>query len=104
MTKIKEVFLWLSTLIGLVLLIVGGVGILNLGLRAWVFTKADSIACAYIQPVPVKGQPDPVRQLKDCQDQQTAQKQNDAAQDVALILVGAPVFLGFFKKARAKIA
>ena len=108
MDKIAKVFLWASTLVGLILLIIGGVSLVNLGLKQWVFTKADSQQCAYIQPVPAPvtigsvsllGQSSSTA-VQQCQDQQSAQKQTDAATATAELLVGAPVFLFFFKKAR----
>ncbi|MBI5621344.1 hypothetical protein HY933_00565 [Candidatus Falkowbacteria bacterium] len=39
---IRTIYLYLFALVGLVLLIVGGVGFINLGLKTYVFTKAYS--------------------------------------------------------------
>ncbi|MCK9187178.1 MAG: hypothetical protein PHS16_01415 [Candidatus Colwellbacteria bacterium] len=38
---IRTIYLYLFTLVGLVLMVIGSAGLVNLGLRTFVFTKAD---------------------------------------------------------------
>ena len=40
---IRVVYLYLFSLVGLVLIIIGGVQVINLGLTTWVFTHADDV-------------------------------------------------------------
>jgi hypothetical protein len=38
---IRTIYLYLFTLVGLILVVIGSAGLVNLGLRSYVFTKAD---------------------------------------------------------------
>src|SRR3989344_4717320 len=40
-TLIRTIYLYTFSLVGLVLVVIGGVRFVNMGLKAWVFTKAD---------------------------------------------------------------
>lgn len=110
MEKLKGSFLWVGALIGLVVSIFGAVGILNLVLRTYVFTLADKANCPYYPAasVPVApdkateipGGPSPEGQARQCAETQKAQKQRDAALDTSLVIVGAPIFIGFYRQAR----
>lgn len=101
MEKIKKLFVWLFTTIGLVLVIVGSVGFLNLALRQYVFTKADD-NCYLSQPVsdPNGKRVDDKVYLENCQRQQTSNKQSSAANSLAELIVGFPVLAFFYSKAR----
>lgn len=104
------------SLISLIILVVAGIMLINLALKAWVFTKADDayyypakLACtetknpdgsmAYRDP----GCDDPnyeESERKAEMDRRAAQRQNNAAQAVAMILVASPVFYYHWKLAR----
>ncbi len=48
---VRTIYLYIFALLGLVLLIIGGVGFINMGLKAFVFTKAEEEQrLAYGQP------------------------------------------------------
>jgi hypothetical protein len=96
MTTLKRFFLWLFTTIGLILLVIGGVQLLNLALKTYVFTKADYNYC---HNYPKEEQIDYTDQ---CEDQRTADKQRQAANATAMLLIGAPLFVGFIRKAKAE--
>ena len=103
--KIKLFFLYLFTLVGLVLTLVGSVQLLNLGLRTYVFTKADYSYCQ--KPYPSRMMPrsfeefgQELRNYEMCKEQQSAEKQRDAAQSLAFLIVGLPVFWGFYKQTK----
>jgi hypothetical protein len=101
--KIKQTFLWLITVIGLVLTIVGSVQFLNLGLKKYIFTKADYNYCRQMQPIetPVKGTvPTDAEILKQCEDQRDSQKQSEAASATAFMIVGLPIFISFLRLSR----
>lgn len=100
---VKRIYIYIFSAIGLVLVIIGTVQLINLGLKAYIFTKADSY---YSYPVPAaveKGQPaqpDP-KALEEFQVNQLAsQRQRDAANAIAMIIVGAPLFLYHWRLAR----
>jgi len=50
---IRAIYLYLFALVGLGMLVVGGSMIINLGLKAWVFTQADQQDKYNSQPIPV---------------------------------------------------
>ena len=102
---IRKVYLYLTSLIGLVLILIGATQMINLALKTWIFTKADNYIygpCYDYSTAPVKeGEP---RQLstEDCEKQRaeerSARRQSDAARSIAFVLVGAPVWLYHWNK------
>ncbi len=101
MSKIGIIFKWLFALVAFVVSIIGLVGILNLGLRTYVFTKADQNC--YVQPMAA---PAPAAKGIDidqkivCDANQTSQRQRDAALDLAMIIVGVPIAVFFYRSVR----
>lgn len=110
---IKKVYLYLVSLISLVILVIAGIMLINIALKAWVFTKADD---AYYYPPKLyceqSTSPDAYRdpacdnpnyeedERKAEMERRTAQRQQNAAQALAMILIGAPVFYYHWKLAR----
>lgn len=98
--SIKKLYLYVASLIGLILIIVGAVRLVDLGLKTWVFTKADeSIYNVCERPRVV--QPEGEKAVKplseeECAErnaqEQTSRRQRDAANSIAFLLVGAPVW------------
>lgn len=131
---IRIVYLYLMTTIGLVVLIIGFVSLINLGLKALIFTKAESDYYESIKPSPLylEREVEQVNTIKSCEDlsdtdkqvienwlsdyqkwkdqEQTidykrARRERDAAQALAMILVGFPVYLyhwGVIKRDKGK--
>lgn len=126
MTKplwIRTVYLYLFSLLGLVLLIIGGVGFISMGLKAFVFTQADEMerinfsapyppmTIASTDKVIVDKKPVEltaeektalaswVVEYKTWQERQknidyvTVRRHQEAARNLALILVGLPLFI-----------
>ncbi len=116
---IKKVYLYLVSLISLVILVIASIMLINLALKTWVFTKADDsyyyppkLDCPanlpddasksegiYVDP----GCSDPnyvENERKAEMDRRAAQKQRDAATAIAMIIVAAPVFYYHWKLAR----
>ena len=105
--NIRRVYLYLTSLIGLVLILIGSVQLLNLALKAWIFTKADDQfyygACE--RPMAVEtGKPVPEFDEEKCKTQQveqrSARRQNQAANAIAMILVGTPVWMYHWNKVK----
>ncbi len=102
------------SLISLVILVIAGIMLINMALKTWVFTKADNnyysapmhINCGAIDEVSKKVEPacmDPDFDKKEEQrvkNDRAAQKQRDASQALAMIIVAAPVFFYHWKLAR----
>jgi hypothetical protein len=113
---IKKVYLYLVSLISLIILVVAGIMLINLALKAWVFTKADdynyyppTISCSEVKNPDGSVAPadpsckDPEYSNKMREEEKTrraSQKQNDAARALAMILVASPVFYYHWKLAR----
>lgn len=116
MAWIKKVYLYMVSLISLVILVIAGIMLINMALKTWVFTKADSdiyyspqVNCTENLPpgaISAPGDPkclDPnfkANQEKEEMNRRSAQKQRDAAQALAMIIVATPVFLYHWKLAR----
>jgi hypothetical protein len=118
MQHIKKIYLYAVSLVTLVIVVVGAIILINLAIRTWVFPKADQadyyspkIACDMPAPA-AAGQPSMVMPAE-CSDpnyeakweaqekmRRAAQKQRDAAQAMAMIIVAAPVFYYHWKLAR----
>src|ERR1700687_5837614 len=117
MAWIKKVYLYAVSLISLIILVIAAIMLINLGLKTWIFTKADQDIyypqpmCAAASPPAIKSgttdsmiYPSPCNVNNDYKKQQldarNAQKQRDAAQALAMIIVATPVFLYHWKLAR----
>ena len=103
MTLIRKIYLYLFSLIGLVLVVIGCVQLVNLGLKTYVFTAADQYySYPVAAPVPtadknvtstVPAQPTDA-EMKAYQDRQTAsQRESTAANALAMIIIGVPLYL-----------
>jgi hypothetical protein len=109
--SLKKAYLYLVSTIALVIAVIGAIMIINLGLKAWVFTKADqvyySIPCA--APATIDGKSVPCDQAtidaqnKQSRDNQASQRQNTAAQALAMIIVATPVWYFHWKMARKEV-
>ena len=122
---IRTIYLYLFALLGLVLLVVGGVRFIDMGLRAFVFTKADERERLIYKTPPIApvGTIKKLEQIKDSQeefclpqedkaaielwladykewkkkkekiDPVTASRHRDASSNLAMILIGLPLYL-----------
>ena len=50
---IRTIYLYLFSLVGLGMLVVGSAMIINLALKTWIFTKADQVDDSYARPTPL---------------------------------------------------
>jgi hypothetical protein len=109
--SLKKAYLYLVSVISLVIAVVGAIMILNLGLKAWVFTKADQNF--YSMPCPASMTPDSKaincdqatqdQQRKMDEENRSAQRQNTAAEALAMVLVATPVWYFHWKMARREV-
>ena len=107
---LKKAYLYLVSMIALVIMVVGAIMLIDLGLKTWVFTKADRDM--YMYPPCVKSI-DPgtgenigcdaalvEEQKKQAEESRTAQKQRESAQALAMIVVAGPIWWYHWKQAR----
>lgn len=110
MQNIKKIYLYLVSLVSLVIMIVGSIMLINMALKTWVFTKADKDfyyypRCAEMAPA-VEGSEakaptcDEEEEKRRAEESRAAQKQRDAAQALAMLVVAAPVFYFHWRLAR----
>lgn len=109
---IKVIYLYLFSLVGLVLVVVGSVKIVDLGLKAYIFKNAEQVIVYPEMPRPVmKGEEQQAtneiskedqekfkKEQADYQRQEArSRKEREAANAIAMILVGTPLFLYHWK-------
>lgn len=102
---LRKSFLYIFATVGLVLCIVGGISLINLGLKAYVFTKAGNncIYNNYPSAFDKSGNPvtpDQAAQKQLCEEQNSSNRQNQAAEAVAMLIVGVPLYLYHWAKIR----
>lgn len=125
--SIRTVYLYLFSLVGLVLLIIGCVRFINMGLKVFIFTQADQEITYFQRPAPImptdfkrcsaindsnkiclseeeKIQYDNMAlEYKNWQDQANkidivkSRRQSDASINLALIIVGLPLYFYHWK-------
>lgn len=95
MEWIKKLYVYIFATVGLVLLVIGGVQIISLGLRSYVFTKADMYYAypeAQVQKDASSTAPDP-KAMEEFQEKNLqSQRQRQASTALAFIIVGIPLF------------
>ena len=101
---VKRIYLYIAAGIGLVLLIIGSVQLINLGLKTWIFTQAD-IYRDYPIVRPIEDGKEVEQVSKEEREEYQLQelvsrRQRQAANAIAMILVGTPVFLYHWRIAR----
>ena len=108
---IRTLYLYLFSLIGLVVVVMGLVQLVDLGLKVFVFKKADQVLIYPESVRPAKTNPElegpaltPEEQKKYEQEQldyqikqREADRERNAANALAMILVGTPLFLYHWK-------
>ncbi len=111
--SLKKAYLYLVSVISLVIAVVGAIMLINLALKAWVFTKADrnfyASPCYSSKAMPVNGLPErcsaeeEANQKQMEEDSRSAQRQRDAAQALAMLVIATPVWFYHWKMARKEV-
>lgn len=109
---IRAIYLYLFSLVGLVLVVIGLVQLVDLGLKTYIFTNADQIIT--YPPYPVKPVPSSLDEKQvqptpeELADYERKQKETQRAQEasnrartasnaLAMIIIGTPLFLYHWK-------
>lgn len=104
--SIRRLYLYIASLIGLVILIIASVNLVSLGLKTWVLTKADDAYTYDIcrRPVALEGEEKIEFDEEECKQRQveekTARRQREAASAIAMIVVGLPVWYYHWNKVK----
>ncbi len=100
---LRKVFLYIFASVGLVLTLIGLVTLLNLGLKTYVFTKADNYCYERSVPMMAKDQngeeltkeeiaKQEADNLRICEEQRASNRQGQASTAIALLIVGLPLY------------
>ncbi len=97
---LRKSFLYIFATVGLVLTIIGAVSLINLGLKTYIFTKADNYCYNSRVAYPDKEgnitEPTPQQieqEQKVCEEQRAANKQSQASNAIAMLIVGIPLYM-----------
>lgn len=97
---IRTIYLYLVTLIGIIIFVIGTIQLLNLGLKTFVFRQADQDF--YSLPLTPEGKPavDEAAYQKQMAQNHTAQRQREASNAIAMVVVGYPLYAYHWKTLR----
>lgn len=98
---LRKSFLYIFASVGLILMIIAGVSLIDLGLKTYVFTKADNYCYNQVGPISVDKNGTAVQmtdeqkaeQEKQCEEQRTGNKQSQASNAIAMLIVGLPLYV-----------
>lgn len=103
---VKRIYIYIFSAVGLILVVIGAVQLVNLGLKTWVFTKAD-MYYSYPMAKPISQTSQEKIQEPDQKDIEEYQKndlasrrQREASHAFAMIVIGTPLFLYHWRLAR----
>lgn len=100
---IRKIYLYVFSFIGLLLIVIGLVRLVDLGLKVYIFKKAD-VFIYYPQPAriekdgttqemtPEEEEKFRAEQEKVQKEQAESQRQREASNSLAMIIIGAPLF------------
>ncbi len=90
---VRIIYLYLFSLVGLVMVVIGSARLVDLALRTWIFTEADK-DYSYIAPVPVYP-PDATstKEVVERVDYTTRKRHRDLSSSLAQIIIGFPLYL-----------
>lgn len=90
--SLRNLYLYLFSFVGLWLIIFGTVSMINVGLKAFIFTQADRYQ-VYLGEQKPSGEAYTQQELDDRQDKELLrQRQQDISTALSMIMVGIPVY------------
>ena len=98
--NIRLLYLYLFSFVGLLIVVIGSIGLVNLGIKTFIFPDADMYTSYPVQELGPDGKMLVVDRDKIEEQQRTdqkRQKQRELANSVAMIVVGAPLYLYHWK-------
>ncbi|MFW6125944.1 MAG: hypothetical protein ACOC58_02445 [Chloroflexota bacterium] len=129
---VRTIYLYLMALVGLVLLIIGGIHFIDMGLKVSVFTEADKEETLYSKQPPIPPTVYRIQDLEEGKDVQlsasdkellyqwlsdyeewqkrmeeldpvVARRQREASQNLAMVLVGLPLYIYHWRIIRREL-
>ncbi len=107
---IKKIYVYLFSMVGLILMIIGSVSLVNLALKTWVFKNADSVHIyPYEKPIVKEGTDIETEEEKEAREAEMieyreselkSRREQQASNAVAMILIGLPLFAYHWRLAR----
>ena len=101
---VRKIYIYLFSLVGLFLIVFGAVKLVNLGLKSYIFTGADFYYdYPLAKPVGDGGsynQPNQEEVEQYQRNQKSSSRQRDAAESLAMIIVGLPLYFYHWSLAR----
>lgn len=98
--NIRILYLYLLSFVGILIVVIGSVGLVNLGIKTFIFKDADRYE-VYPASVPINKEGTPEISLEEQQKRQdrdlARQKQRDFAQSLSMLLVGIPLYAYHWK-------
>lgn len=96
--SLRLLYLYLFSFVGLIIVVTGGIQMVNLGLKTFVFRDADKFVM-YGPSIPKTdpGYVDPAEQKRQQEEQTRNQRQSEFANSLAMISVGLPLYLYHWK-------
>src|SRR5687767_6463156 len=98
--SIRLLYLYLFSFVGLLITVFGAIRLVDLGMKIYVFGNADRYEY-YARPVPLEGEKispqDEALMLEDQKRQNDRQRKRTAAEALAMIVVGTPLYLYHWK-------
>ena len=97
--NLRLLYLYLFSFVGLIIVVIGSIQILNLGLKTYIFTNADSYFFNYGPQLPVTDPNyiDPEVAKKQQKEQVNNQRQSDLAWALSMMVIGTPLYLYHWK-------
>ncbi len=106
---IRIIYIYIFSLVGLVLMVIGSVNLVNLALKTYIFTKADQVVVyPYYRPVmpeeerltQEEQEKQQEEQLRYEQEERKSRQQRTASSSLAMLIVGTPLFLYHWRLAQ----
>jgi hypothetical protein len=95
--SLRLLYLYLFSFVGLLVVVIGGIQMVNLGLKTFVLKDADRYP---LYPMGIKGEPgymSPEEQMAQQDQQVKQQRQSELSNSLAMIIIGTPLYLYHWK-------
>lgn len=95
--SLRLLYLYLFSFVGLLVVVIGGIQMVNLGLKTFILKDADRYP---IYSMGVKGEPgymSPEEQEEQQEKQIKQQRQSELSNSLAMIIIGTPLYLYHWK-------
>ena len=97
--NIRVLYLYLFSFVGLIILVIGGISLVNLGIKTFIFKDADIYPIYVDETLPKEKQiVDQATQEKRQNEEAMHQKQRELSNAIAMLAVGTPLYLYHWKK------